>query len=216
MSARWFSLWPRDIVAGGDETRLQANCPVNGAESGRYVGQRFAGHTAVAPFSKRKARQRLEEATDRGMARELLGMAMDKNIPENVRLNAIRDALDRGGVIGKTTVDVSVTAAPYEQVLAHVESGSRAGYRRSIGIEDNSDAQRELPCTSDDLIVDVDVDVDDDIEIEVEAEVMSEGDELIAAMRTQQPNETGTALLSLEDAVHEQRAIGCHADPAAQ
>ena len=152
---------------------------VNGAESARYVG----------------------------MARELLGMGMDKNIPEHVRLNAIRDALDRGGVIGKTTVDVSVTTAPYEQVLAHVESGSRAEYRRSIGIEDNSDAQRELPCTSDDLIVDVDVDVDDDIEIEVEAEVMSEGDELIAAMRTQQPNETGTALLSLEDAVHEQRAI---------
>ena len=122
------------------------------------------------------------------MARELLGMAMDENITENLRLNAIRDALDRGGVIGKTTVDVSVTAAPYERMLAHVESGSRTKYRRSIGIEDNSDARHEFPCASDDLIVDVDVDVNwTIIEIEVEAEVMSEG-----------------------------RAYRCHADPAAQ
>jgi hypothetical protein len=52
-------------------------------------------HGAKAPQVKRRARERLEEATDR-LARELLKMATDPNVSESVRLSAIKDALDRG------------------------------------------------------------------------------------------------------------------------
>ena len=129
------------------------------------------------------------------MARELLGIATDVNVSEAVRVSAIKDALDRAGVSARTAVDVSVKAAPYETILSHVETGSRAEFRRSQGIEDNSDKPRELPCAEPDLIVDVDVDVD---EVEVEAEVVTEGDEFVAAMRTQ-PAEVGSEVMTIED-----------------
>lgn len=46
------------------------------------------------------------------------------------------------------------------------------------------------------------------VEAEVEAEVvMSEGDEFIAAMRTQPDDTAGTGLMTLEDAVQAQRAV---------
>ena len=83
---------------------------------------------------KRKARERLEAASDR-LARELLKMATDPNVSESVRLSATKDALDRGGVSAKTAVEVEVgPPKPYEQILdslAVVESGSRAEFRRS-------------------------------------------------------------------------------------
>ena len=131
------------------------------------------------------------------MARELLGIATDVNVSEAVRVSAIKDALDRAGVSARTAVDVSVKAAPYETILSHVETGSRAEFRRSQGIEDNSNKPRELPCAEPDLIVDVDVDVDVD-EVEVEAEVVTEGDEFVAAMRTQ-PAEVGSEVMTIED-----------------
>jgi hypothetical protein len=94
-------------------------------------------HGAKAPQVKRKARERLEEATDR-LARELLKMATDPNISESVRLSAIKDALDRGGVSAKSAVEVEVgPPKPWEQImdgLAMVESGSRAQFRRSRGL----------------------------------------------------------------------------------
>ena len=127
------------------------------------------------------------------MARELLGIATDVNVSEAVRVSAIKDALDRAGVSARTAVDVSVKAAPYETILSHVETGSRAEFRRSQGIEDNSDKPRELPCAEPDLIVDVDVD-----EVEVEDEVVTEGDEFVAAMRTQ-PAEVGSEVMTIED-----------------
>ena len=127
------------------------------------------------------------------MAREVLGIATDVNVSEAVRVSAINDALDRAGVSARTAVDVSVKAAPYETILSHVETGSRAEFRRSQGIEDNSDKPRELPCAGPDLIVDVDVD-----EVEVEAEVVTEGDEFVAAMRTQ-PAEVGSEVMTIED-----------------
>lgn len=95
---------------------------------------------------KRKARERLEEASDR-LARELLRMATDPNVSESVRLSAIKDALDRGGVSAKSAVEVEVgPPKPWEQIisgLTSIESGSRAEFRRSRGISDDSDANHQ-------------------------------------------------------------------------
>lgn len=89
-------------------------------------------HGGAAPQVKRKAKERLELAADR-MARELLGMATGAD-SEAVKLNAIRDALDRAGLGAKT--EVSVELKPYERLLgdiAGVGSISRAEHRAMQG-----------------------------------------------------------------------------------
>lgn len=77
-------------------------------------------HGAKAPQVQRKARRRIEEATDR-MAQELLGIATGAE-SDSVRLTAIRDALDRGGVTAKSAVELSATRepAPWEEVMADI------------------------------------------------------------------------------------------------
>src|ERR1700754_2980750 len=67
------------------------------------------------------------------MARELLGLATGAE-SEAVKLNAIRDALDRGGLIAKA--EVSVELKPYEQLLGDltgVANISRAEHRALRG-----------------------------------------------------------------------------------
>ncbi|KWX68372.1 hypothetical protein ASJ79_17965 [Mycobacterium sp. NAZ190054] len=102
------------------------------------------------------------------MARELLKMATDDNVPEHVRINAIKDALDRAGVSARTAVDVEVSAKPYERLLdtmPRLVTTSRAEYRRSQGIADVSDAQRPTALPAADMsqpmdaeVIDVDLD----------------------------------------------------------
>jgi hypothetical protein len=94
---------------------------------------------------KRKARQRIEEAADR-MACELLKMATDDHVADSVKLAAIRDALDRAGLAAKAAVEVEVgPPKPYQAILEHIEAGSRAEYRRSQGIPDDSDTDHRQP-----------------------------------------------------------------------
>lgn len=84
-------------------------------------------HGGRAPAVKAKARLRLELAADR-MAKALLGIATDTNVPESVRLAAVKDALDRAGLKPATTVDLEVSAKPWEAVfegIAKVVAGPR-------------------------------------------------------------------------------------------
>jgi hypothetical protein len=97
------------------------------------------------------------------MARELLNMATDQDVSDSVKLAAIRDALDRGGVVSKTAVDVGVSVKPYETIFEmEMQSGSRAEFRRSMGTEDDSDSIA-LPSADADLIVDAEVYEADDV-----------------------------------------------------
>ena len=103
------------------------------------------------------------------MARALLKMATDDNVADSVKLTAIRDALDRGGVVAKTSVEVGVSVKPFEAILDSMESGSRAEFRRSVGIEEPEEPQPSIsvtPCAfdadDDELIIDVEVDTDQD------------------------------------------------------
>lgn len=98
-------------------------------------------HGGAAKHVRNAARVRLQNAADR-MARELLRMAVDDNVSDSVKLAAIKDALDRAGLNSKTEIELS--ARPWEQieetVVAQLEiRGSRADYRRSHGIADDSD-----------------------------------------------------------------------------
>jgi len=70
----------------------------------------FGQHGGRAPAVQRKARKRLEEASDQ-MARELMKVATDQSVSDAVKLSTLKDVLDRGEVRPAS----SPSAAPHQQ-----------------------------------------------------------------------------------------------------
>lgn len=66
------------------------------------------------------------------MAKQLLKMATANNISDAVKLKAITEALDRGGITVKA--EVEVTAKPYENIfdMIEMESSSRKEHRLGL------------------------------------------------------------------------------------
>jgi hypothetical protein len=80
----------------------------------------------------------------------LLKMATDDNVSDNVKLAAIRDALDRGGV--GINAEIELSTKPYETVFEQIEmdrGGSRAAHRAGI----TAGNQHALPAAIDAEIV---------------------------------------------------------------
>jgi len=93
-------------------------------------------HGGATKHVKRAARARLENAADL-MARQLLGIAIGGE-SETVRLQAIRDALDRAGVSKPTEVVLSQgEPKPWEEVYESIAGGSRAESRAARGVPDS-------------------------------------------------------------------------------
>lgn len=95
-------------------------------------------HGGRAPQVKEKARIRLEMAGDK-LAKELLRIAIDDpDVPDALRLAAVRDALSRIRISEKTEVSVEVSSSkPFEELLADMfVGGSRAESRAARGVVD--------------------------------------------------------------------------------
>ena len=92
-------------------------------------------HGGASKHVKMAARARLENAADR-MAKELLGMAIDPNVGDAVKLSAIKDALDRGDLKAPNEVVLSQGASACEEIFDDIAAGPRAESRAARGYTD--------------------------------------------------------------------------------
>lgn len=83
------------------------NWPIAGTTVCRF-------HGGAAPQVREAARRRLLEAADKAAA-VLVEMVKDQNLPPAVRLGAVRDLLDRAGLVSKQQVEVEVRK--FEQLI---------------------------------------------------------------------------------------------------
>lgn len=91
---------------------------INGATVCRY-------HGGAARHVKQAARARIENAADL-MAKQLLRMAIDENVADAVKLSAIKDALDRGGLKAPETVVLSPgQQTGFDEIFDDIYSGPR-------------------------------------------------------------------------------------------
>ncbi len=93
-------------------------------------------HGGNTPAVKAKARRRLEEAADR-LAKQLLDIAEGAE-SEQVRLSAVKDALDRAGLKPPTQVDVAVGHQPWRDLVENVTTMTRAESRSRRGVPDDT------------------------------------------------------------------------------
>ena len=73
-------------------------------------------HGGAAPQVRRRAQQRILEASDRAAAR-LEAIMDDTTAPTAVQLAAARDLLDRADVVGKQQLDVAVHVSKWDVLL---------------------------------------------------------------------------------------------------
>lgn len=90
----------------------------------RCVGYAIKGgrvcnaHGGKLPTIKKNAQRNLAMAAN-GAAERLIHMALKKrNVPDQVRLKAICEVLDRAGVTGKTTIEVELK--PWQELMRRV------------------------------------------------------------------------------------------------
>jgi hypothetical protein len=76
-------------------------------------------HGGAAPQVRRRAQQRILEASDKAAAR-LVAMMQDDTIAPAIQLAAARDLLDRAGIVGKQEFDVEVKVTGWQTVLADI------------------------------------------------------------------------------------------------
>ncbi|WP_461418311.1 hypothetical protein [Gordonia sp. GN26] len=159
---------PKEVVWGDgrrpNPDRVCTARKTNGQPCTRIAiagGNVCPAHGGLAPHIQAKARARLQSAADR-MAKELLKIAVSDDAPDNVKLAAIRDALDRAGLSSRTAVEVEVGPSKgFEQVLeAMVTGGSRAESRARRGLTDDDIAPNSDDWTANEIL-DAQV-VDDD------------------------------------------------------
>lgn len=77
-------------------------------------------HGGASAHVKKAAKARLENAADR-LARQLLGMAEDPDMPPAIKLAAIKDALDRAGLNPRGALDIIHELKPWQQVLDGID-----------------------------------------------------------------------------------------------
>ncbi|MGE3659304.1 MAG: hypothetical protein AB7G47_21305 [Mycolicibacterium sp.] len=128
-------------------------------------------------------------------------MATDDNASDATKLAAIRDALDRAGVSGKTAIEVEVTAKPWQDLVDGVTTMTRAESRARRGVPDDTPRwtpPKPIPATDDGEIVDAEV-----------VDAPSDGvDEMRATSRGNPPAEPpqpGNGLMTLAEANAELR-----------
>jgi hypothetical protein len=96
-------------------------------------------HGGAAEHVKRAARARIENATDL-VAKEMIGIALTGD-SDAIRVSAIKDILDRGGLKAPSEVVLSPgNRALYEDVFDDISGGSRAESRARRGLDPGEDS----------------------------------------------------------------------------
>ena len=93
---------------------------------------------------KAAAKRRLDQAAD-VLVQRLLGFALDGDTPDNIALAAIRDALDRAGLVAPKTLDVAIGPRPYEEVFDSIVTTSRAKSRAQRGYKPQPELGSQPP-----------------------------------------------------------------------
>lgn len=124
---QWSEQWWQNAKPEVQQRRCKAHkkdgsrclkAAINGATVCRY-------HGGAARHVKAAARARLENATDL-MAKQLLRMAINDNVADAVKLSAIKDALDRGGLKAPNEVVLSPgQTSGFDEVFDGIYSGPR-------------------------------------------------------------------------------------------